>query len=119
MNALDFYALSVFLIGLGLMGVFLNRDFVKILISLSVLESGVNLLIVSVGYVRGRIAPILFNKELQASAVGKVVDPVPQALVLTAIVIGLGLLAVGLGMAVWMHKRFGTTDVSELKDLAG
>ena len=116
---LDFYALSIFLIGAGLAGIFLNRDFIKILVSISVLESGVNLLLISIGYVQGRLAPILFSQELKTSAVGKVVDPIPQALVLTAIVIGLGLLAFGLSLAIWMAKNFGTTDVSELKGLRG
>ena len=117
--SIDFYALSIFLIGAGMAGVFLNRDFIKLLVSISVLESGVNLLLVSIGYVQGRVAPIVVSDELRQSAVGRVVDPIPQALVLTAIVIGLGLLAFGLSLAIWMAKNFGTTDVSELKRLKG
>ncbi len=116
---INFYTLSVFLIVLGLIGIFLSRDFIKTLIGIAVLESGVNLLLISIGYIDGRLAPILFNDELKKSAVGMVVDPLPQALVLTAIVIGVGLLAFGLAMAVWMNNRFGTTDVSELKELKG
>ncbi len=115
----NFYLLSVVLIVLGLLGVVLNRDFVKILVSISVLEGGVNLLLISIGYVGGRVAPILASPALRDSAVGKVVDPLPQALVLTAIVIGLGLLAFGLSLAVWMAKNFSTLDVSELRSLEG
>ncbi len=119
MPKIDFYTLSVFLIALGLIGIFINRDFIKVLISIGVLESGVNLLLISIGYVNGRVAPILYSKALKSNAVGRVVDPIPQALVLTAIVIGVGLLAFGLVLAIWMKKNYNTLDLSELKGLKG
>ncbi|MDX1359455.1 MAG: sodium:proton antiporter [Clostridia bacterium] len=44
----------------------------------------------------------------------KFVDPLPQALVLTSIVIGLGITALGLVFARRIHKKYGTYDLNEI-----
>jgi len=46
-----------------------------------------------------------------------VVDPVPQALVLTAIVIGVGVLALALALAIQVYRHYGTLDVAKIKGL--
>ena len=47
------------------------------------------------------------------------VDPIPQALVLTSIVIGLGVLALMVALCVRLYERYGTFDVTEIRKLRG
>jgi len=90
------FILSAFsLILTGLFGVLTRKNLVKILLSLNILETGINLLVVSLGYFQGGKAPILTN-SISAAQEMNFVDPLPHALVLTSIVIGLGTTALAL-----------------------
>lgn len=103
----------------GLYGVMVKRNLIKIIISLIILESAVNVFLVMVGYRTNGIAPIL-NKTMDAEAfVRTTVDPLPQALVLTAIVIGLGVTAMTIAIAMRLYERYGTYDVKEIRKLKG
>jgi multisubunit Na+/H+ antiporter MnhC subunit len=66
---------------------------------------------------QGRTAPILDAAVPVADAVERIIDPVPQALVLTAIVIGLGITALMLTYAYKLYEDKGTLDVSKFRDL--
>ncbi len=113
------YALCFLLFMVGLYGVLVKRNLIKIIISLIIMESAVNVFIVMVGYRKDGIAPIL-NKTMQhQELVQRAVDPVPQALVLTAIVIGLGVTAMTIAIAMRLYERFGTYDIQEIKRLKG
>ena len=76
------------LILMGLYGALTDRNILRIIVSFTVANTGVNLVLVAVGYMHGRTAPILDKTVSAADAVTRIIDPVPQALVLTAIVIG-------------------------------
>ena len=103
---------SIFLMMLGLYGILRNRNVIKIIISLNVLEIGLNIFIISVGFVEGGVAPIytLVNNTNSMNFV----DPLPQALVLTAIVIGVGTTALGLALAKKMYEKYGTFNLDEM-----
>ncbi len=47
------------------------------------------------------------------------VDPLPQALILTSIVIGLGVLALMLAISIRLYERYGTFDISKMRRLRG
>lgn len=96
------------LILVGLWGVLARPNLFKIAIAFCVLETGVNMLILSVGYIRGRTAPI-YDAGAQTAAL--MTDPVPQALVLTAIVIGLAVTALMLSYAVRMRTSGGASSI--------
>ena len=104
---------AVILIMLGLYGLLTQRNVIKIIISLNVMEIGLNIFIISVGYVTGGVAPI-FTSDYATNAV-VFVDPLPQALVLTAIVIGVGTTALGLSLAKNIYNQYGTFDLDEIK----
>ncbi|MCF6185615.1 MAG: cation:proton antiporter subunit C [Bacteroidales bacterium] len=109
------YGTAFFLMLLGLYAVLMKKNLVKIVIGLTVLDSGLNLLFVAVGYISGGTAPIF-----SPAVVGKHVimtDPVPQALVLTAIVIGFGVTAVALALVVRLYRKHNTTNIDEIKNL--
>ncbi len=85
------YGTAVLVMLIGFYGAMVKKSLLKIVISLSVIDSGLNLLIVAIGYYKGGTAPIFSPDFLENfKSVSKMVDPVPQALVLTAIVIGWG-----------------------------
>jgi multicomponent Na+:H+ antiporter subunit C len=86
----------------GLFGVITRRNIIRILLALNILETGVNLFLVSLGYAPGKEAPIVTTRI--AGPVTPFVDPLPQALVLTSIVIGLGTTALALAITL-RHYR--------------
>ena len=102
---------AIFMMMLGLYGILTNRNVIKIIISLNILEIGLNVFIISVGFVKGGIVPILTSSTGDAPIF---VDPLPQALVLTAIVIGVGTTALGLSLAKKMYQKYGTYNIDEM-----
>jgi len=105
---------AIILFVLGLYGILTQRNVIKIIISLNILEIGLNLFIISVGYVKDGVAPIFTNQHADVSSVN-FVDPLPQALVLTAIVIGVGTTALGLALAKRMYQKYGTFNIDEME----
>jgi len=104
-------ATGAVLVLVGLWGVLSRPNLFKIAVAFSVLETGVNLVILSVGYIRGRTAPILDSAADAATASVKMTDPVPQALVLTAIVIGLAVTALMLSYAIRLKASTGASSI--------
>lgn len=105
-----FHAGAIGLALIGLAAMVLQRDLIRILLGLTLLEAGVNLFLVATGYRPGAVAPILSGPGPAAP----MVDPVPQALILTAIVIGVGVLALALGLVIRVQHVYGTLDTGEL-----
>jgi multisubunit Na+/H+ antiporter MnhC subunit len=105
------------LILMGLYGALTDRNILRIIVSFTVADTGVNLVLVAVGYMHGRTAPILDDTAAIATAVTRIIDPIPQALVLTAIVIGLGVTAMMLTYAYKLYEEKGTLDISKHRDL--
>ncbi len=103
---------AIILLVLGLYGILTQRNVIKIIISLNILEIGLNLFIISVGYVEDGLAPIFTTDN--ASSTLNFVDPLPQALVLTAIVIGVGTTALGLAIAKNIYQKYGTFNLDEM-----
>ena len=101
---------STSLIFIGLFGVLTRKNIVKILLSLNIIETGINLLLVAFGYKEGGEVPILTSSD-SINHLANMVDPVPQALVLTSIVIGLGTTAFALGLTVRYYKTHGTLNI--------
>ena len=90
----------------------LRRRLAQLIIGLGLLSNGTNLLIFTAGgLTRGR-PPVV--PEGAAALEEPYADPVPQALVLTAIVIGFGLLAFSLVLAHRVHETVGTDDVDDV-----
>ncbi len=105
------------LILVGLWGILTRKHLVKMIIGFSVLDTGVHLIMVGLGYIKGGTAPIIDSELPAGTLAGKVVDPVPSALVLTAIVIGVAVTALMLSYAVRLYKTYKTTSIDEIKEL--
>jgi multicomponent Na+:H+ antiporter subunit C len=86
----------------------LSRNVQRVAIGLIVMGNGVNLLVLTAsGLPSGAIPPLLDGTE------GAHADPLPQAFILTAIVIGLGTAAFALAMAARTHRELGTDELQE------
>ena len=101
------------LILIGMWGMLTQRNMIRMIIGFSLTDTGIHMVMVSIGYVTGGTAPIINDAVPMADAVNRVVDPVPSALVLTAIVIGLGVTAVMLAFAVRIYKARKTLMIDE------
>ena len=107
-----FYGGIMALMAVGIWAILSRRNLIKAIMGLVIIETAVNLLLVAVGYVNDRSAPIVNSDTgLGNSPVGEVVDPIPQALVLTAIVIGLATSALALVAAVGYYRSTGTLEL--------
>ncbi len=103
---------AIALIIVGFAGLLVRRNILKMVLGFALVDTGIHLLIATLGSNPGKAAPILNTAELAADP-ALVVDPVPQALVLTAIVIGLGVTALMLAYVVRLYALKKTLDVSE------
>jgi multisubunit Na+/H+ antiporter MnhC subunit len=110
-------ATGFLLILIGFYGALTQRNLMRMIVAFTVADSGVNMVIVSVGYMRGRTAPILDNTLKAADAAARIIDPVPQALVLTAIVIGVGVTALMLAYVYKLYEKRRTLDIAHFTEL--
>jgi len=109
------YLMCLVLFCIGVYCILVKRNLIKIIIGLGIVEYAVNLFFVLVGYrVQGR-APILAQDQV----IQNMVDPLPQALVLTAIVIGLAVTALIVAIAMRLYEKYGTFDITKIKRLRG
>ena len=112
---IGFYGSAIILILVGLYGALMKKSLIKIVIGLSIIDSGLHLLMISIGYIKNGTAPIFSGEGFVVA--GNMVDPVVQALVLTAIVIGFGVTAVALSLVIRLYRHHGTLKIDEIKNL--
>ena len=113
------YTLCFLLFLVGLFGAMTQKNLIKIVISVAIMEAAVNLFLILIGYRTGGIAPIADSTHGGAAFAAASVDPFPQAMVLTAIVIGLGVLALLTAISLRLYHRYGTYDIMEIRRLRG
>ncbi|MBT3319370.1 MAG: cation:proton antiporter subunit C [Clostridia bacterium] len=105
--------LSIALMLVGIYGLLSQRNMIKLIVSLNIFEIGLNIFIVSIGFVKDGLAPILTSNHNSSALL--YVDPLPQAMVLTAIVIGVGITALALALARKLYKTHGTYELDEME----
>jgi multicomponent Na+:H+ antiporter subunit C len=120
------YALCFLLFMIGLYCAVTKKNMVKIVIGIMVMEYAVNLFLIMLGYRFGGVAPIVEKGQLDvvtgqiaAGFLNSSVDPLPQALVLTAIVISLGSLALMISICIRTYEKYGTFDITQIRRLKG
>lgn len=114
------YVLALLLMLIGLYVVVAKKNLIKIILGVAILEYAVNLFLLLLGYRHGGSAPIRSSDQIDTAAFAAgAVDPLPQAMVLTSIVIGLGCLALMVALAIRLHERFGTFDMTRIRELKG
>jgi multicomponent Na+:H+ antiporter subunit C len=101
-----FTAMLLFLIGFHTM--LTHSNLIKKIIGMNIMETAVFLFFISIGYIRGGNAPII------DSNVSGYINPLPSALILTGIVVGVSLAAFALTMTVKLYEYYGTVDTDEI-----
>ncbi len=112
------YLVAMVLVMIGIYTLLVKENLVKKIMGLTILTNGIHLLLISIGYRMNGIAPILqdvnFNQFITTA-----VDPLPQALVLTSIVINLSVTAVALSLVIMVYRRFNTLEAKNIRGLKG
>jgi multicomponent Na+:H+ antiporter subunit C len=109
------YMLAVWLFLVGLYGIVSSRNFIHLVICLSVCQSSTYVLLLAIGYRTHGTAPVFKDIARKTEAV----DPVVQSLTLTDIVVSVTISALLFALAVEAHKCSGTLDPEELRPLKG
>lgn len=105
------YVLSVLLVGIGLYVVVGSQNLVKKVIGLNVFQTGLFLFFVSSAFVEGGSSPVLHGHG------GTHASPLPQVLVLTAIVVGVALTAVAMALLIRIYNEYGTLQEDVLREV--
>lgn len=118
------YIAAILLFGLGLYCLLVKRNLIKLVIGLQVLTNGIHLLLISIGYREGGIPAILggellnlFKEGTTGPFTSQAVDPVPQVLVLTSIVIDICIIALALSLAIYAYRNYESLDPRNIRRL--
>jgi len=104
------YWVTVFLMMGGLYIVIARGNLIKKLVGLAIFQTSVYLLYIAPGKLIGGTAPIVADGYQVYS------NPLPHVLILTAIVVGVATLALGLGLAVRIREAYGTIEEDEIAE---
>lgn len=113
------YLLAFVLFAVGLYSVINKRNLIKIIMGIIIMEHAVNAFLILIGYRVSGEAPILEKGMTIQEFVKSATDPLPQALVITSIVISLGVVALMVALAVRLYQHYGTFDITEIRKLRG
>ena len=102
---------AVILFGIGLTNLLLQKNLIKKIIGLNIMDTAVYLLLATQGYIEGRMAPIIVNGNTDPALY---INPVPSGLVLTGIVVSVSVTAVMLAITIRLYRRYHTLDIDEI-----
>ena len=110
-----FEATAMILFGIGLVTMLMQKNLIKKIIGLNIMDTAIFLFLASKGYIAGRTAPIIVDG---ITAPEYYVNPTPSALVLTGIVVAVSITAFALAITLKLYKQYGTLDLDEIFMLA-
>ena len=102
---------AVLLFGIGFTTLLLQRNLIKKIIGLNIMDTAVYLFLTSVGYINGRTAPILKDGITSAA---NYINPIPSGLVLTGIVVSVSVTALMLSLTIRLYRRYHTLDFDRI-----
>lgn len=102
---------AVILFAIGFSTLLLHRNLLKKIIGMNIMDTAVYLFLTSIGYIRGRLAPIIVEGAASAS---DYVNPIPAGLVLTGIVVSVSVTAVMLSLTIRLYQRYHTLNLDEI-----
>ncbi len=104
---------------ISIYGIVARPSLAKKIIALTILGDALNVLAIFIGFRVFSIPPVLTAEVELSRFVGLAVDPLPQALVLTAIVIGLAVNLFLIFLALQVYRLYGTLDTRRIRELRG
>ncbi len=112
---MSIYILCLILFSVGLYCVLRKRNLIKIIVGIGIMEYAANLFFVLIGYRSEGRAPIYATDQV----IKNMVDPLPQAVVLTSIVIGMALMLLLVAIAIRIYEKYKTFDITKINRLKG
>lgn len=104
-------AVAMILFGIGFTNLLLQKNLIKKIIGLDIMDTAVYLFLAEKGYILGRAAPIIVDGIQDASVY---INPIPSGLVLTGIVVSVSVTAIMLSLTIRLYKRYHTLDLDEI-----
>lgn len=104
-------AAAMILFGIGFTNLLLQKNMIKKIIGLNIMDTAVYLFLAEKGYITGHIAPIVVDGDLSPE---KYINPVPSGLVLTGIVVSVSVTALMLSLTIRLYRRYHTLDLDEI-----
>lgn len=107
-----YYLVAVILFVIGMHTMLTHSNMIKKVIAMNIMEVSVFLLFVAVGYVQGGRSPIIRDGVDLLY-----VNPLPGALMLTGIVVGVSVSAYALSLVIKIYRYYGTVDTDEIVEI--
>ena len=105
---------AIILFGIGFTMLLFSRNLLKKVVGMNIMDTGVYLLLVSMGYIAGRHAPIIADGITDAS---HYINPIPSGLVLTGIVVSVSVTAIMLSLIVRLYEKYHSLNLDEIYEL--
>ncbi|HOK56751.1 MAG TPA: sodium:proton antiporter [bacterium] len=113
------YIFIAFMFFIGIYGMMAKKNIIKMIIGMNIIGYAVNLFFIVLGYKSGGIQPILVPGMDIKEFVERAVNPLPQALVLTSIVIDLSIICFLAALSIRIYEKYGTFDLEKIRRLKG
>lgn len=107
-------AVAMILFGIGFSNLLFQRNLIKKIIGLNIMDTAIYLFLAFKGYITGRLAPIIVNGD---QSVESYINPIPSGLVLTGIVVSVSVTALMLSLTIRLYQRYHTVDLDEISTL--
>ena len=107
-------AVAMILFGIGFSNLLLQKNLIKKIIGLNIMDTATYLFLAEKGYIAGRVAPIVVNGN---TSVEMYINPVPSGLVLTGIVVSVSVTALMLSLTIRLYRRYHTLDMDEISTM--
>lgn len=104
-------AVAMILFGIGFSNLLLQKNLIKKIIGLNIMDTATYLFLALKGYIDGRKAPIVVDGVQSVTAY---VNPIPSGLVLTGIVVSVSVTALMLALTIRLFRRYHTLDLDEI-----
>lgn len=104
-------AVAMLLFGIGFCNLLLQKNLIKKIIGLNIMDSAIYLFLAEKGYIEGHVAPIVTDG---VQSVEKYINPIPSGLVLTGIVVSVSVTALMLSITIRLYQRYHTLDLDEI-----
>lgn len=102
-------AMILFVIGFA--NLLLNKNLIKKIIGLNIMDSAVYFFLAQMGYIKGKAVPIMQNG---ITDVHRYINPIPTGLVLTGIVVSVSVSALMLSLTIRLYYRYHTLNLDEI-----
>ena len=107
-------AVAMILFGIGFSNLLLQKNLIKKIIRLNIMDTATYLFLAEKGYIEGRVAPIVVDNVTSVEAY---VNPVPSGLVLTGIVVSVSVTALMLSLTIRLYRKYHTLDMDKISTL--